>query len=253
MSRWWLERLRSGWSRFGGSAAELHISDLRSEAIADQFQALDLPPHTRLTCVVGGEGVRYQLVPWRDELSRPAQRQLLAEQCFSDTYGDVARHWRVVQNATRYGAATLACAIDTAALDQLTTLSQARRIQLVSVQPALMHAYNAVRAHMSPGVHGLAVIGADWTTLLLLSPTEPLWVQRWPSPGLDLAAAIDRAWFALGIEPQHCAVYVVRTDAMPIPVCGAAAASWSFVDLTAHRPTPHATASDAASASVALA
>ena len=208
----------------------------------DQFQALDGAHHTRLTCVVGGEGVRYQLVPWRDALSRPAQRQMLAEQCFSDTYGDVARHWTVVQHGTRYGAATLACAIDTTVLDQLTAQSQARRLQLVSVQPALMHAYNAVRSHMSPGLHGLAVIEADWTSLLLLSPTEPLWVQRWPSPGLDLAGAIDRAWFALGIEPQHCAVYVVRSDAMPMPVGGAAAA-WSFVDLTAHRPAPCAIAS----------
>lgn len=230
MSRWWLERVLSRWPSRGRSAHALHLTDLRPEAIAQQFEAL--PPGSRLTCIVAGEGVRYQRVPWRDELSRPAQRQLLAEQCFSDTYGEAARHWTVVQHATRYGAATLACAIDTALLDQLATQAQAHRVTLVSVQPALMHHYNQVRHRMSAGTHGFVVADATSITLLLLSPTEPLWVQRLPAPGLDLADAVERAWFALGIEPQRCPVYLVRPGAMPLPVCRAPASAWSFVDLT---------------------
>ena len=208
----------------------LRLTDTRPAAIEQQFDAL--PPGTRLTCVVAGEGVRHQIVPWRDELSRPAQRQLLAEQCFREAYGEVARDWTVRQHATRYGAATLACAIDTALLDRLDAQSRARRLTLASVQPSLMHAYNLARHRMSPGLHWFVTFDAVSTTLLLQSPTEPLLVKRIPSSALDLAHTLDREWFALGIEVPHCAVYSVRSEAVPLPSRRSDASSWPVVDLT---------------------
>lgn len=215
----------------------LRITDTRPAAIEQQLDALALPPGTRVTCIVAGEGVRHQVVPWRDELTRPAQRQLLAEQCFRVAYGDVARGWTVRQQATRYGAATLACAIDTALLDQLDAQSRARRLTLASVQSALMHAYNLARHRMSPGLHWFVALDAVSTTLLLRSPTEPLLVKRIPSSALDLADTLDREWFALGIEAPHCAVYVARSDAVPLPSRHRDASSWPVVDLTPPGPT----------------
>ena len=229
MSRWWPDHLRALWTSGRSSAAELRLTDTHPAAIEQQFDAL--PPGTRLTCVVAGEGVRHQIVPWRDELSRPAQRQLLAEQCFREAYGDVARGWTVRQHATRYGAATLACAIDTGLLDQLDAQSRARRLALVSVQPALMHGYNLARHRMSPGLHWFVTLDAVSTTLLLQSPTEPLRVKRISSSALDLADTLDREWFALGMEAPHCAVYVVRSDAVPLPSRHREPSSWSLVDL----------------------
>lgn len=238
MSRWSPDRLRALWPGRRAPAVELRLTDTQPAAIEQQLDALALPPDTRLTCIVAGEGVRYRIVPWRDELSRPAQRQLLAEQCFSEAYGEVARGWTVRQHATRYGTATLACAIDTALLDQLTAQTLARRVTLESVQPALMHAYNLVRHGMAPGLHWFVLLDGGSTTLLLLSPTEPLWVKRIASSALDLSDVLDREWFALGMEPTHCAVYLVRRGAVPAPAVSrhANASSWAIVDLTPPEP-----------------
>lgn len=238
MSRWFPDRLRALWPGGRAPALALRVTDTQPADIERQLDVLAPPPNTRLTCIVAGEGVRYRIVPWRDELSRPAQRQLLAEQCFSDAYGEAARGWSVRQHAARYGAATLACAIDTAVLDQLDAQSLARRLTLVSVQPALMHAYNQARHSMSPGLHWFVLIDAVSATLLLQSATEPLLVKRIPSSALDLSETLDREWFALGMEPPHCAVYVVRSDSMPLMPRHANAAPWSFVDLTPPGPTP---------------
>ncbi len=239
MSRWFPDRLRNVRAlrpHWLAPAIELRITDTRPAAIEQQLDALALPPGTRLTCIVAGEGVRYQIVPWRDELSRPAQRQLLAEQCFRVAYGDVARGWTVRQHAARYGVATLACAIDTGLLDQLDAQSRTCRLTLASVQPALMHGYNVARHRMSPGLHWFVAIDAISATLLLQSPAEPLLVKRIPSSALDLAPALDREWFALGMEAPHCAVYVVRSDAMPLPARQGDAWSWPVVDLTPPGP-----------------
>jgi len=232
VSRWLPDRLRALLPTGRRSAVELRFTDPRPEGIEQQLDVLALPVGTRLTCIVAGEGVRYRIVPWRDELSRPAQRQLLAEQCFLEAYGDVARGWTVRQHATRYGAATLACAIDTAVLDQLTAQSQARRLTLVSVQPALMHSYNLTRHKMSAGLHWFVSIDAVSTTLLLQSPTEPLLVKRVPASALDLADTLDREWFSLGMEAPPCAVYVVRSDSVPLHAHHGEASPWSFIDLT---------------------
>lgn len=229
MSRWWLDRLRGPWPGARSTAVEWRVTDTRPEAIGQQLDALALPPSTPMTCIVAGEGARYQIVPWRDELSRPAQRQLLAEQCFREAYGDAARGWTVRQQATRYGAAALACAIDTALLDQLDAQSQARRLALVSVQPALMHGYNLVRHKMSPELTWFVAVDAVSTTLLLQSPAEPLWVKRIPSPVLDLAHTLDRDWFALGMESTRCPVYLLRSEGAVMP---RTVLPWQVIDLT---------------------
>lgn len=236
MSRSLPDRLRALLPTGRRSAVELRLTEPRPEGIEQQLDALALPAGTRLTCILAGEDVRYRIVPWRDELSRPAQRQLLAEQCFHEAYGDAARGWTVRQHATRYGAATLACAIDTAVLDQLTAQSRSRRLTLASVQPALMHSYNLARHTMSAGLHWFVALDAVSTTLLLQSQTEPLLVKRVPSSALDLSDTLDREWFALGMEAPTCAVYVVRSDAVPLPSHQGDASSWSFVDLTPSGP-----------------
>lgn len=256
MSRWWPDRLRGLWPAGRSAAVELRLVDTRPEAIEQQFDALALSPNTRLTCILAGESVRYRIVPWRDALSQPAQRQLLAEQCFSDTGADTGagagRHWTVRQHTTRHGAGTLAAAIDTSVLDHLAAQVQARRCTLASVQPALMHAYNLARHHIAPGLHGFVAIDADSTTLLLQSPQEPLLVKRMPAPPDDLAALLEREWFALGLEAERCLVYVVRSNVvLALPPQGSASA-WSVVDLT-HAVPADSISVPAASATVVAA
>jgi hypothetical protein len=228
-------------SRWFPEHAVLRLADLQPEAIERELDARDLQPGTRLTCVLAGEGVRYRLVPWSDELSSPSQRQLVAQQCFTEAYGEAARGWTVRQHTAGHGAAALACAIDTALLDRLDALAQARRLKLVSVQPSLIHAYNEARRRMSPGgLFWFAEVDADRATVLLMSPTEPLQVKRLPSAGADLAQWLEREWFSLGMEAPRCPVYVLRSAAGASPVAesgssqgsaGEPAAGWQIVDL----------------------
>lgn len=211
MSRWSLDSL-AALGRAG--SVELRLTDTQPEAIERQLDALALPARTRLSCILAGDGVRYAIVPWRDALSRPVQRQLLAEQCFVDAHGEAARGWTVCQHAARYGVATLACAIDTALLDRIDAAAQARRCTVASVQPSLMGAYNQARHGIAPGLHWFVETDARWTTLLLMDDADALQVKRLRAPATDLKALLAREWFALGMALPLCPVVVVGSESV---------------------------------------
>lgn len=237
MSRWFPERVVL---RLGDAPPALDPTPLAAgaapqrdamlAACARELDARALPRGSRLTCILAGEGVRYRIVPWSDELSSPAQRQVLAEHCFHEAYGAAAHAWTVRQTEPRHGAATLACAVDTRLLDQLDALARQRGLALVSVQPSLVQAYNQARRAIARGRCWFVVRDGAWTTLLLMSDDEPLHVKRLPSPGTDLARLLDREWFALGLDDPVCPVYVVGAAAASH---AAAAARWPIVELSA--------------------
>ena len=194
-------------------------------------------PGTRLTCLVGGGAVRYRVVPWREALSSPSERQAFAAHCFQEAYGDGARGWNVRQHTTRYGRATLASAIDGALLDRLEALALARRLRLVSVQPSLMHAFNVRRHGIGRGLFWFVWIEAHWITALLVTALEPLHVKQLPSSHADAASLLAREWFALGMEATPCPAYMARaalaTPAAPSQVDPATRLQWPLIELTA--------------------
>lgn len=229
MSRWFPEH------------AVVRLADLHPAAVERDLDERALRPGTRLTCVLAGEGVRYGRVPWSDALSSPSQRQVLAQQCFVEAHGEAARGWTVRQHTGGHGAAALACAIDTALLERIDALAQARRWKLVSVQPSLVHAYNQARRRLvTAGLCWFVEVDADRATVLLMSPTEPLQVKRLPLAGADLIQWLEREWFALGMEGPRCPVYVVRAvsdaispaiPAAPVDTVRRPGAGWQIVDL----------------------
>ena len=155
----------------------LRLTDLQPQAVERAFDERALRAGTRVTCVLAGDGVRYGRVPWSDDLSSPSQRQLLAQQSFIEAHGEVARSWAVRQHTAGHGSAALACAIDTTLLDRLDALARARRLNLVSVQPSLVHAYGEARRRIvGDGLFWFAEVDAQQATVLLMSPTEPLQV-----------------------------------------------------------------------------
>lgn len=225
MSRWWPERLvlRLGEGVSSSGGAETLLAE------ADRVLDHGAPRRgTRLVCVLAGDGIRFRLLPWRDALSSPAQRQRFAEHCFHETYGDVARGWIVGVGAAAYGAATLACAIDGALLAGLEARAAARSLVLRSVRPLLVHELDGVRRRIDRGLHWFVVIAGRRVTLLLRSPVEPLAVRQVAWCGRGLGELLDREWFALGIDAPRCPVWVVGG-----PVT---AAGWEVVDLHAGRP-----------------
>jgi len=208
-----------------------HKTDVALAAFERELDQRALRRGTRLSCVVAGEGVRYRVVPWNDELASPLQRQVLAMNCFTEAYGDAARGWTLRQQPARHGAATLACALDAALLDRLAALAQARQLKLVSVQPALMHAYNLGRERIDAGLHWFVCIDGPWITLLLMSQGQPLLVKSLSSSNADLGRVLDREWFVLGVETPRCPVYVTRRALAAGAEHKPFGTGWHFVDL----------------------
>lgn len=215
MSRWLPETvvLHLG----GNFPAEPARAGSTAALLADverQLDALAFRKSTRLSCVVGGEAVRHAVVPWIDELSSTVQRQGLAEQTYFETFGEVARGWTVCLHSTGYGTGSLACAIETALFEGLESTARLRGLNLVSVQPGLMHAFNHARRELAQGLFWFVLVESRSVTLLLMSSSEPLQVKRLPVPAMGLPRLLDREWFALGLEGPRCPVFVARSAGM---------------------------------------
>jgi hypothetical protein len=184
--------------------------------------------HTRFTCVVGSDLVRFRVVPWSDELTRPAQRQALAQHCFKEAFGDVADAWSVNQHPGQYGEPSLACALDTVLLDRIEVSMRVRGLKLVSVQPWLAAAYNRAPPAVGHGPSWLVCVELAWTTLLLMSGRAPVHVRQLASAGLDLDVALNREWVSLGLEgprpPAIVATLQVDNGAL----------SWTHSDTSEH-------------------
>lgn len=95
--------------------------------------------------VLSNHFVRYQLLPWSDEISSDAELLAYARQRFGQVHGEVAREWAIRVDEPRRGRPTLACAIDQALLDQLDASFAAAKSRVVSVRPALAAAFNALQ------------------------------------------------------------------------------------------------------------
>lgn len=140
--------------------------------------------------VVSNRLARYAVVPWADSLTYEAEHLAHARICLADNYGNTGADWRVCLSDAPPGEARVACALPAALLDELRGIVDAHGIPLLSVQPALIEAYNRCR-HQLPksacwfvniepsvlvatrlGAKGWdsvysARIGADWPTELL--------------------------------------------------------------------------------------
>lgn len=129
----------------------------------------------RLGFVLSNHFVRYQVVPWRRELVRPAEREALARHGFVRVYGERAAGWRIRLGDGPWGAATLACAVDEALLARIAAFAAGRGLRVESIEPHLVRAFNRFRrrlggpgalALLEPGRLCLAVFGrGEWTAV----------------------------------------------------------------------------------------
>jgi hypothetical protein len=140
--------------------------------------------------VVTNRLARYAIVPWSDALNREAERLAHARICLADNYGNTGPEWRVCLSEAAPGERRVACALPERLLDSLRELLEAHGAPMLSVQPALIAAYNRCRqllpetacwfVNIEPGALVAARlardgwesvysarIGADWLTELL--------------------------------------------------------------------------------------
>ncbi len=142
-----------------------------------------------LRLVVSDHWVRYAMVPYAASLSGAAERLAHARHVLAGIYGEIVSGWTVTLANTRPGLAQLACGMPNALMEDLRGVLARREVQLASLRPQLVSAYNHWRdrlpdggawfvsieqgslaaARLAPGgwdrVHGVR-IGANWTVEL---------------------------------------------------------------------------------------
>jgi len=111
---------------------------------------------------------RFCLVPWSDAIGHPRELDAYARACFENLYGQSLGDWRIVLSPEPAGAARIATALPEALLQRLQALGRESRLQLRSVQPYLMAAYNRCSAQLGQGDF-LFVLAEPRRSVLLLA------------------------------------------------------------------------------------
>ena len=157
MSLSWLKRkhLRIGLGSkrvmvSGGKAVELESADDWRGAIEALPQILKAHNSRDASVVLADQFVRYALLPWSDTLKTHAQWLALARHRFCAIHGPLANGWEIRFAETAPAGPRLACAVDAELVDELAARFSGTGVQLVSVLPFLVAAFNQVR-HQTGG------------------------------------------------------------------------------------------------------
>jgi hypothetical protein len=160
--------------------------------------------------VLADRFVRYALLPWSDTLKTHEQWLGLARHRFGAIHGPLANEWEIKFAGTAPAGPRLACAVDRGLVDELGTRAVAHQVQLVSVVPFLVAAFNKVR-DMTGGSCWLVVEEPGRLTLALF--LKGVWVairsrradERWRRV---LPEIIERESAFLGLE-EPCTRVIV--------------------------------------------
>jgi hypothetical protein len=145
----------------------------------------------RLSVLLSSHFVRFQLLPWRDEIGSVAELQVYAQISFEQVYGTVAASWTPMVAPDREGRPRLAAAVPTATLRQLEAQVAAgpNRLSLDSVQPYLTAAFNRL-CQPECGDDFLFVL-AEPARTCLLSAAAGYWQSVRVSAGDDEVSALS--------------------------------------------------------------
>lgn len=133
--------------------------------------------------------VRWQLLPYREELSGAAEMQAFAALRFQEVYGKAAEHWQVQLTCQPPMRATPACAIDTALIDALRTACEAAGARLVAVTPYFSAAFDRWHTLFDRKAAWFGLVEPDCLTLALVQGGQWLGLHTQAVPGSVTATA----------------------------------------------------------------
>ena len=121
-------------------------------------QALDPPPPraARARVVLSNHFVRYAIVPWREDLAAPAEREAFVREVFEEHYGSACASWTLREDNATAGLPSLACGVDTQLIETLRETFRKARMRIAAVQPLYMAAFN--RHRRAVGEHGCFLV-----------------------------------------------------------------------------------------------
>ncbi|MES2356533.1 MAG: hypothetical protein V4568_19455 [Pseudomonadota bacterium] len=163
--------------------------------------------------IVSDRFVRYAQMPWSDEVQRPSEMAVFSRIHFEALFGESAADWEIQTDYCDYEKGGIGCGIDKALIDALRTLLATYKMQLTSLQPYFMRAFNRWRNDLSQNAL-LCVIESG--QCVLASHREGAWhsirnVRLTENADIELPALIAREILLQGLENQ-CAVYVHTLD-----------------------------------------
>jgi hypothetical protein len=162
--------------------------------------------------VLSNHWVRYAVLPWQPSVTSPAEVEQLARLHFERSFGAAAASWTVRTCDRGYGAAHLACAVDTALITALQACLAAHDVRLGTLQPLLMAAYNDARREFS-GSTAFAIVEPGRVCLGLLQQDRWLAVAS-RRTGADLGEAIEQELATLDTDavPARLDVLLVGAE-----------------------------------------
>lgn len=175
MSLSWLKKKHL---RIGLGTKRIMVSGTKPvelQAADDWRGALDALPailkshkSSEASVVLADQFVRYALLPWNESVKTREQWLALARHRFGALHGAVAAAWDVKVTETSPLGARLACAVDRELIEGLASCFVAAGVNLVSVQPFLVAAFNRFRQMVGNGTCWIVVEEPGRLTLALI-------------------------------------------------------------------------------------
>ncbi len=196
-----------------------------SKALAEtQWQNADIQ------VVLSNNFVRYQLVPWSDEVNSAGERAAYVRQSFAQVHGEAAAEWTYVVSNVSRGAAWVACAVSLDLIRQLEAAVAQAGSDLISVMPHIMTAFNGARRAVQKKdcwfvqvekekLLMALITGGHWQTLSNRYIVGEHWQQ-------ELPMLLDREWRINGVSQVSREVIISAPESSQGALNGAG--KWVF-------------------------
>lgn len=142
----------------------------------------------RLDVVLSNHFVRYQVLPWRDEIASHDEMTAYAQASFEQVFGADSADWEITVGPEPIGRARLAAALPRRMKTALEELVAATPLRLGSVQPYLASAFNRLCADEK--TQSLLFVLVEPRRASLLLRQDDQWQHVRVSAGADNADAI---------------------------------------------------------------
>ena len=173
----------------------------------------------QLRVVLSGRFVRWQLLPWRIELSGRSETQAYAGARFRETFGKLADAWEILPVAMPPGQTAPACAVDKALIAALEAACKAHGARLQLVTPYFSSAFDAWRTRLKGNTVWFGTVEADSCTLGLLQGGRwtALQSQRVFVDWRDtVPAMLAQIGLASGLDASTAPVFLAGNQAPPV-------------------------------------
>lgn len=158
-----------------------------------------------LHCIIADRLARYALIPWADDVQKPAELEVFARINFETVLGPANNDWTINVDRSEYGRPAVASAVDRGLMETLYAISKARKIRLSAIQPHFVQVFNRFHQRIN-GEALFAVLDAGQCIVATLKNNawHSLRALKLDSanPEFNLQKLIDREMLLQGLDEK---------------------------------------------------